>query len=491
MLGVRARLTVTFVALVVLTAAVLGVASYVFVDSSLHQRLRDDAENQARFDLSVLAPGRVGPNPTRDKVLSSGLLDTFRQRGGDRETIVDFGDGNPFSSSIQLEPRTALAALGPLHAVVAAKELGYQWATLGGKPVLVVAGPMPPSGPAFYFVHDASGIENTLGLLRLALSGGALVLAILALLAARAIARGVLAPVEAAGRAAERIEHGDLSARVPVTSRDEFGAWAARFNRMAAALDDTIGRLRDSQAQNRQFVADVSHELRTPLAALVAEASILRDHLEALPQEARRTGELLVGDVSRLRVLVDELMELSRFDAAAEQVTAEPVDLVELVRTVAGARLAEAHLDLPPWPVVIPTERRRLERILGNLLDNAREHAGGSGVEIELLTSADEVVLVVADRGPGVPVDRLGRIFERFYKADPSRRSGSSGLGLAIAAEHASLLGGSLSASNRAQGGLRIELRLPVTGSLPGGDEAVSGGSQSLASTTRATEPFQ
>ena len=375
--------------------------------------------------------------------------------------------------------------------MVAARQLGYQWTTLGGKSVLVVAGPMPPSGPAFYFVHDASSIENTLGLLRLALSGGALVLAILALLAARAIARGVLAPVEAAGRAAERIEHGDLSARVPVTSRDEFGAWAARFNRMAAALDDTIGRLRESQAQNRQFVADVSHELRTPLAALVAEASILRDHLEALPQEARRTGELLVGDVSRLRVLVDELMELSRFDAAAELVTAEPVDLVELVRTVASARLAEAHLDLPPWPVVIPTERRRLERILGNLLDNAREHAGGAGVEIELLTSADEVVLVVADRGPGVPVDRLGRIFERFYKADPSRRSGSSGLGLAIAAEHASLLGGSLSASNRAQGGLRIELRLPVTGSLPAGDEAVSGGSQSLASTPHATEPNQ
>ena len=211
---------------------------------------------------------------------------------------------------------------------------------------------------------------------------------------------------------------------MPVTSRDEFGAWAARFNRMAAALDDTIGRLRESQAQNRQFVADVSHELRTPLAALVAEASILRDHLEALPPEARRTGELLVGDVSRLRVLVDELMELSRFDAAAEQVTAEPVDLVELIRTVAGARLPGASLALPAGPVVIPTERRRLERILGNLLDNAREHAGGAGVEVELLTSLDEVVLVVADRGPGVPVDRLGRIFERFYKADPSRRSG-------------------------------------------------------------------
>jgi two-component system sensor histidine kinase MtrB len=490
MLGVRARLTVTLVALVVLTAAVLGVASYLFVDTSLHGRFRDDADSQARFDLSVLAPGRVGPNPTRDKVLASGLLDTFRLRGN-TETIVDFGDGNPFSSSIQLEPRSALAALGPVRAVVAEGQLGYQWTTLGSKPVLVVGGPLPPSGPAFYFVHDATGIENTLGLLRLALTGGAIVLAILALLAARAIARGVLAPVEAAGRAAERIEHGDLTARVPVTSRDEFGAWAERFNRMAAALADTIGRLRDSQAQNRQFVADVSHELRTPLAALVAEASILRDHLDALPPEARRPGELLVGDVSRLRVLVEELMELSRFDAAAEQVITEPVNVVELVRTVAGARLPGADLALPSRPLVIVTERRRLERILGNLLDNAREHAGGSGVEVELLTTTDTLILVVADRGPGVPPDRLVRIFERFYKADPSRRSGSSGLGLAIAAEHAALLGGTLSASNRAQGGLRIELQLPVTGSLPGGDEAANDGSQSPASTTPAPEPFQ
>jgi two-component system, OmpR family, sensor histidine kinase MtrB len=486
--GVRGRLTLTIVALVVLTAAVLGVGSYLFVDSSLHQRLVDQANAEARFDLSALIPGRLeGKAPTAYE--SPDFVQTFENRGV--SFVVDPGKGKPFSSSLQLGPPEAvLQLLAPLRAVVARGELGYQWMTLGGKPSLVVGARLPPAGPDFYFVHDASDIEVALSQLRLALGAGTVLLALLALVAARAAARGVLAPVEAAGRAAERIERGDLSARVPVTSRDEFGAWAERFNRMAAALDETIGRLRESQAQNRRFVADVSHELRTPLSALVAEASIIRDHLDALPPEARRAGELLAGDVARLRTLVDELMELSRFDASAEQVDAEPVDLVALVRTIATARLPEAHLALPAVPLVVATERRRLERILGNLLDNAREHAGAEAVDVELLQGVDEVVIAVADRGPGVPTDRLARIFERFYKADPSRRSGSSGLGLAIAAEHAELLGGRLSAANRPEGGLRIELRLPVTGSLPAGDVPANRDRDSRAPQSSAQEPM-
>jgi signal transduction histidine kinase len=483
--GVRGRLTVTLVALVVLTAAVLGIGSYVFVDGSLHQRLLAEAQSQARFDLSVLIPSRIGPRASAAEVQAR-LLPSYTRDVG---LVVDFGTGEPLvSAPFQLgSPGGFLGPLAPLKSVVAGGQLGYQWTTLGtGRPSLVVAGRLPPAGPDFYFVHDATGIDDALAQLRLALGIGSLVLALIALVAARLAARRVLAPVEAAGRAAERIERGDLSARVPVTSRDEFGAWAERFNRMAAALDATIGQLRESQAQNRRFVADVSHELRTPLSALVAEASIIRDHLDALPPEARRAGELLTGDVARLRTLVDELMELSRFDASAEQVDAEPVDLVALVRTIATTRLPAAHLALPSRPLIVTTERRRLERILGNLLDNAREHAGAAGVEVELLQGADEIVVAVADRGPGVAPDRLARIFERFYKADPSRRSGSSGLGLAIAAEHAALLGGRLTAANRPEGGLRIELRLPVTGSLPGGDAAAN-----LERDSRAPTPAQ
>ncbi len=456
--GVRARLTLTLVALVVLTAGVLGIAAYAFVDISLHDRVKGDAASQAGFDLSVLIPATLS-EPTRAAFDGSGLEETFRRRNV--RLVADFGDIKP----------EFVAVLAPdFAAAMARNEIAFQWTTLAGEPTLIVGGKLPGSDASFYFIQDVSGIESALGQLRLGLGGGALILALVALLAARRIARGVLAPVEAASRAAERIQRGDLSARVPVTSNDEFGSWAERFNRMAGALEETIGRLQEAQSQNRRFVADVSHELRTPLAALVAEASILRDHLDSLPVESRRAGELLVADVARLRGLVDDLMEVSRFDAEAEQVSLQSVDVRRLLETVTAARLPGARLDLPPDPLTIETDPRRLERIVGNLLDNAREHAPGATVEVGLTVEPSAVRIIVADHGPGVPADRLDRIFERFYKADPSRHGGSSGLGLAIAAEHAALLGATLVAANRDGGGLRIELRLPVTGSLPGGD---------------------
>jgi two-component system sensor histidine kinase MtrB len=189
-----------------------------------------------------------------------------------------------------------------------------------------------------------------------------------------------------------------------------------------------------------------------------------------MPVEARRPAELLVGDVRRLRTLLDDLMEISRFDAGAELLATEPVDLGRVVTGAVAARLPEAVVSLPPTPLVAGSDPRRLDRILGNLLDNARDHAPGAPVEVALQATRDGAVIVVADRGPGITGDAIPHLFERFYKADPSRAAGSSGLGLAIAAEHAALLGGSLRARPRPGGGMVFALTLPVTGSLPAGD---------------------
>ena len=460
------------VALVALTAVVLGVGASVFVDARLHQQALEDAARQAGFDLSVTLPQRQLPeDATPEDVVRSGLLDTFQRH--EVASIIDLGGGLEhvvFSDSRLRELYERLPA--DVLRVVDDGQIGYLWTDVAGVPSLVVGGRAANDGPIVYFVRDVSQISGAIEQLRVALAGGAVLLIVLALLAARLIARGILAPVEAAGRAAERIERGDLSARVAVTSRDEFGTWAERFNHMADALGDTIGRLQAAQAQNRRFVADVSHELRTPLAALVAEASIVGEHLDQLPPESRRAAEMLVGDVGRLRSLVEELMELSRFDADAEQVQLESVDLVKLIRTVVASRLPTTRFEPLARSVVVDSDPRRLDRILGNFLDNAREHAGGSEVEIELAVGRDEFVIAVSDRGPGVPPDRLERIFERFTKVDASRHGGSSGLGLAIAAEHAALLGGHIRAINRDGGGLRLELALPlaVAGSLPAGD---------------------
>jgi signal transduction histidine kinase len=490
--GIRARFAVAFVAVVALSAVVLGIGASVFVDARLHGQALDDAAAQARFDLAVIVPARQLPaRPTADDIRLSGLAETFRQRGV--ETLVDRVTDGPFVSHQDL-----IDLLDRLPSDVPARvgrgELAYAWLDVGGVPSLVVGGLAPNGGPAFYFVRRVDTLDAAVGQLRTALAIGAIVLSLVALIVASRIARGVLTPVEEASRVAERIERGDLSARVPVASRDEFGIWAERFNQMTAALSDTIRRLEAAQHQNRRFVADVSHELRTPLTALVAEASIVGEHLDEMPPETRRAAELLVGDVGRLRTLVEELMELSRFDADAEEVVLEPVDLVRLVRTVVGARLPEARFDPPESSLVIDTDPRRLERILGNLLDNAREHAGAAEVEVELDTSdADSLVLAVSDRGPGIPPDRLEAIFDRFTKIDPSRSDGSSGLGLAIAAEHAALLGGYLQAMNRDGGGLRLEFVAPrdVARSLPAGDEMAMRERDSEAATSVTKEPFR
>ena len=457
--GVRARLAGALVLLVAVTAVVLGLGASVFVDGRLHDQALRDAADQARFDLAITVPGRQLPeDPTIEDVINSGLRETFRRRGV--ESVIDLGGGEAVKSNETLED-----LLERLPADVPARvgrgELAFAWIDVAGKPSLVVGGLAPGGGVAVYFVRDVESIKTAVDQLRTVLLIGALLLVLVALLTARMLARGILAPIEEAGQTAERIERGDLLARVPVTSHDEFGIWADRFNRMTDTLAESIRRLEAAQHQNRRFVADVSHELRTPLTALVAEASIVREHLGELPPESRRAAEMLVNDVARLRTLVEELMELSRFDANAEQVALEGVDVGRLIETVRAARSPKARFDQPERPVMIEADPRRLERILGNFLDNAREHAGDADVEIELAARRDEVVIAVSDRGPGVPPDRLEMIFDRFTKVDPSRAGGSSGLGLAIAAEHAALMGGYLQAMNREDGGLRLELVLP------------------------------
>jgi two-component system, OmpR family, sensor histidine kinase MtrB len=474
MRGIRSRLTITLVALVALTVAAIGIGVYTFVDSSLRTRLIADARHQVDYELSVLLPGAAPPPTDPASFLASGLPTAFALRG-DAATIADFGPAGVYEPP---DMPGALAEVSPaLRAIVSGGQLGYAWQTLDGRPVLIVGG-RQGGPPDLYLVFAASDLEAALTQLRLGLLVAALVAIAVALVAARLIARGILRPVESASRAARRIGSGDLTARVPEGGGDEFGRWAAAFNEMAGALAATVAHLETARRQNQRFVADVSHELRTPLTALVAEASIIEASLDELPAGQRRAAELLVGDVRRLRDLVDELMEISRFDAGVEQASIETVDLGRVVTAVVAARLPEATVSLPVTPVRIRSEPRRLDRILGNLLDNARRHAPGAPVEVALVSTRDGAIVIVADRGPGVDGEALEHLFERFYTTDPARANGSTGLGLAIAAEHAALLGATLRARRRPGGGLVFALTLPVTRSLPPGDEADTGGTE-------------
>jgi signal transduction histidine kinase len=293
-------------------------------------------------------------------------------------------------------------------------------------------------------------------------------------LAGRALAGRTLGPVAAASRAARSIAEGLLATRLPAGGADEFGAWAASFNEMAEALEAKIRDLAQAQARERRFTADVSHELRTPLTALVGEASLLREHLDRMPPEARRPAELLVEDVGRLRRLVEELMEISRLDAGGEQVLSEPVPLASWVDGLLRARGWRERVELSGDDVTLATDPRRLERIVDNLVGNALRHGGGR-VRVRVERDGSRARVEVADQGPGIPPEHLGHVFDRFYKADPSRTGTGSGLGLAIARENARLLGGDIQVWSEPGQGTRFTVLLPVTEPLHGGEGGVTG----------------
>jgi two-component system sensor histidine kinase MtrB len=356
---------------------------------------------------------------------------------------------------------------------VAAGQLAFERSP-GRSHLLVVGGRIPGSAAELYVVTGEGRLYADLSQLRTALLAGWAVVLLFAAGVGHMLARRALEPVARASRAARAVAEGLLATRLPVHSRDEFGAWAESFNEMAAALEAKIGDLSRAQARERRFTADVAHELRTPVTALVAEASLLREHLDRLPSDARRPAELLLADVVRLRRLVEDLIEISRLDARKVSLFRRPVDLTALLDTIVRARGWDGQVAVRGDTVTLHTDPRRLERVLANLLANAVTH-GASGVTASVRRTADGVTVTVADRGPGIPPEHLPHLFERFYKADPSRTGAGSGLGLAIAYENARLLGGRLWVDSTPGAGTRFHLDLPAEAApltLPGSDPA-------------------
>jgi signal transduction histidine kinase len=331
----------------------------------------------------------------------------------------------------------------------------------------------PGSQIDVYLVASEDRLSGDLRQLRNVLAVGWLAVVMVAALVGTVLARRTLGPVARASQAARAMAEGLLETRLPIEGRDEFGAWAVSFNEMAEALESKIAALSEAQARERRFTSDVAHELRTPLTALVGEASLLREHLDGIPEDARRPAEMVIHDVSRLRRLVEDLMEISRFDAGRESVADEPVDLTLLVAATVRARAWEGRVEVRGQRVVIDSDRRRLERIVGNLIGNALEH-GGRTVRVGVGRKEGSALVEVSDDGPGIDPRHVPYLFDRFYKADRARAGPGSGLGLAIAMENARLLGGDIEVWSEPGLGSRFTLRLPVGKPLHGGDEAVT-----------------
>jgi len=325
-----------------------------------------------------------------------------------------------------------------------------------------------PSGLEIYAVRGLQPEEQSIG--RLATQAwltGAVALVFAVLLALLA-SRGVLGPVRELRRATNRLGEGDLTARARVRGTDELADVARTFNNTAETLERYVGELRRMESEARRFVADVSHELRTPLAAMMAVTDVLDDEAQRLPGDAGRAARLVSEETHKLTRLVNDLIEVSRFDAGTATLALDDVDVAEAIRATLRARgWSDRVLTDLPLGVVARLDPRRLDVIIANLVSNALQH-GAPPVSVRTHVRPGRLDIEVSDSGPGLAPDVLPHVFDRFYKADTARaRSEGSGLGLAIAWENARLHGGGLAAANRPAGGAAFTCHLPQPDSDP------------------------
>jgi two-component system sensor histidine kinase MtrB len=447
--GLRRRLIIAFVLVAAVSAGALAVASYLLVRQARLDGSLSASAVQAREDLNLAA------GITYQEAAGS-FINAYEQRG--THAVLIFPAGRVASDpALAVDPPIPAG----LRSIVRQGDLGDQRMQVTGQPYLILGGQVPQSAAELYLFFPEQDIEHALAQLRNTLAGAWLGVLLVAALIGNVLARRTLEPVARASAAARMIADGRLGTRLPAGAADEFGAWAASFNEMADALEAKIAALDAARARELRFTANVAHELRTPLTALVAEASLLSGQAGQLPEPARRPVELLIADVRRLRVLVDELMEISRLDAGSEPVQLRQADIRSLVIAVVGARGWQDKVAVDGEPLALTTDPRRVERIVANLVENAVEH---SGRDVRVRTSGDGAhgCVEVADAGPGIPAEKLPLIFERFYKADSARTSAGSGLGLAIARENARLLGGDISVSSDPRRGSVFRLSLPA-----------------------------
>ena len=281
-----------------------------------------------------------------------------------------------------------------------------------------------------------------------------------------AASRPVLLPVRRLARAAQRMSGGDLSVRIQPRGRDELAQLVTSFNGMASALDDKVAELEQMAARARQFAGDVSHELRTPLTAMTAVVDILHED-PGLTGDAATAAGLVRQEVQHLNRLVEDLIEISRFDAGTAQLVTDETDIANAVGRCLRARgWSGVGTDVPAG-LTARLDRRRFDVVLANLVGNALRH-GGPPVTVTAGIQPDgrgcgQLAMEVRDHGHGLAPAAIPQVFDRFYKADTARaRSEGSGLGLAIAWENARLHGGHIHAGNHPDGGAVFTVSLPL-----------------------------
>jgi two-component system sensor histidine kinase MtrB len=480
------RVVSTTLVLSVVVVALLGVLLLSRVTSGLLEATQRSAVAEATAGMvdarRVASAAATGGSTTTPSAIVDSIVGALAARAGSPgqfEVLVL--SGSPALDAPERGTNLVSVASVPLDlrtAVSSSQRVSWTYTEiryLDGRsvPGLIAGGPLeiPGVGPyELYYLFPLSSQQATLDLVRSAVVGTAALLVLLVAVIVWLVTRQVVAPVRSAASKAERLAAGHLAERMTVRGQDDLARLATSFNEMASSLEAQIHRLEQLSLVQQRFVSDVSHELRTPLTTVRMAADMLFENREDFDPATARAAELLSAQLDRFESLLTDLLEISRYDAGAAVLDAEPVDLNSVVRRAVEVLgpLAHRHnvdIDLVPTSGVcmVDCDPRRVDRILRNLLSNAIEHGEGRPVEVHVAATDEAVAVVVRDFGVGLADGEAELVFNRFWRADPARArtTGGTGLGLAIALEDARLHAGWLEAWGAPGDGAAFRLTLP------------------------------
>lgn len=443
--GLRTRVSAAFAIGALLLSTCVTLVSYELTRTTLFRERERTAVRATYFDAAVVKAGLVGRSPDVLEVLRS--LDT----GADRYVLLR-REGEWYSRSADASA-SAVVPLA-LQQMAARGEAGAQRIHRAGEPALVVAVPLS-SSELFFEVVSLKELERTLQLLALVLIAVAIMVAGAGAAVGWYVTRHALRPLSAVTGAARNVAAGDLETRLDPDLEPDLAELSVAFNHMADQLARRMER-------DRRFAADVSHELRSPLQTLSAAASVVDRRRDDLEPKASAAVRLIAEEVARFQTLVDDLLELARSDQPAHR---EPTDITQVVRRVCRSRGISADvLEMQAGtPLVWQVDCRRVEQVVGNLVDNAARYGGGP-VAVRVGRAGDGACfLEVDDAGPGVAPEDRAVIFDRFVRGRTARARGDShgtGLGLSLVAQHAAAHDGRVSVADRPGGGARFRVEL-------------------------------
>ena len=491
--SVQFRTVVITVVLVGLAEVIVGGFLSVQISKGLFQERLEQVSAEATRGLEQADSSFSSASTTNANAASTLVMDTLRGMQGDgvavrRDVVFRLlpGASAYWVPGQDTSAEASSAITDELQNQVAAgSDIYWQSVALPGEKDQVKPGvafgkrvTVPPGRDyALFLVYDFSQVADTLVLVqRVLIAGGALLLFIITGISWY-VARRSLQPVAEAAQTAEKVAAGKLEERMKVRGQDELARLSTSFNRMADSLAEQIVQLEALSQMQQRFVSDVSHELRTPLTTVRMAAEVLYLSRDEFSTVNARSTELLYDQVERFQGLLNDLLEISRFDAGAAQLAETKTDVEAVVsRAMATAQPWAEKAGSTVQVTIVGAEKghrrvyasmdpRRIERIIRNLILNAVEHGEGNPIEVFIGEDSDAVAVAVRDHGIGLSEEDAVRVFERFWRKDPARArtTGGSGLGLSIARADAQLHGGSLEAWGKPGVGSTFRLTLPKT----------------------------